>query len=226
MTDETKDVEKVDKTTTAPSTETKDTKETKDDGTVPRHRLNEESDKRKAAEAEASTAKANEAAAQAKITALQQALGGSTDAQKDEIISSFASKYNVPDGFVSELLDVASKKLNKQTPDPVVLEAVAEVRFNREWDTLLDEVPEAKDLSREDKAELKKRAWSKEFLNVPLKSIYRDITYDKRPVTKDSFEGSRSGGRQSEAGPVDFGKMSIKEMREWSASNLSNKRRR
>lgn len=226
MTDENKDVQLAEKTAPAPSTENND--QNPDNGVVPRHRLNEAEDKRKAAEAEAAQAKADKAAAEARIVSLQKALGGAdTQAERDDLVTSFASKYNVPEDFVSGLLDVASKKLNKQQkPDPVVLEAVAEVKFRKELDALVDDIPEAKELSREDERELKKRAFSKEFLNTPLKSIYRDYMYDKRP-TKASFEESRSGGRQVDEAPTDFGKMSPDEMRDWSKKNLGrNKRRR
>lgn len=224
MTDETQDVTKVETTTPAPSTENKQTDDKKDDGTVPRHRLNEVEEKRKAAEAEAAAAKAKHAEAEARLVALERALKGTNKDEREDKIEAFAKKNGMDASFVAELLSL-NKTENK--PDPEAVRAIQEVRYTQELDALMDEIPEAENLSREERKELKKRAlYTKEFAYTPLKTIYRDMMYDKRTETRKTFEESRSGGRQEAADATpDFGKMSPEQMREWRSQNLSRRRR-
>ena len=224
MTDENKDVTKVENPTPAPSTENKQPEDKKDDGTVPRHRLNEAEEKRKQAEADAAAAKAEKAEAQAKLDALERTLKGSSKSEREDKIESFAKKNGLDATFVAELL---SLNQTEHKPDPVALKAVAEVRFTQELDNLMDEIPEAEQMTREERKELKSRAFSKEFSTTPLKTIYRDMMYDKRADTRKTFEESRSGGRQeSDNDTPDFGRMTPDQMREWSSKNLNRRRRR
>jgi hypothetical protein len=210
--------------------DTKDIGKTDDDGMIPRHRLNESEQKRKEAENRAAEAAKTVEQLNSKFSALEQALrGADSKGERDEMIGAFEKQFNLQGtGFVDGLLSLAEKKLSKsQQQDPAVLEAVLEVKFNKEFDSLVDEIPDADKLTREERTELKKRAFSKEFMRTPLKTIYRDMTYDKRGTVEKTFEDSRSGGRSpSDNGEPNFGKMSVDEMREWSAKNLTTRRRR
>jgi outer membrane murein-binding lipoprotein Lpp len=225
MTDENKDVTKVENPTPAPSTENKQpNEEKKDDGTVPRHRLNEVEEKRKQAEADAAAAKQRAAEAEARIDALQKTLVGATKSEREDKISAFARKHNLDESFVAEL---ASLNQTENKPDPATVKAMVEVRFTQELDNLMDEIPEAEKMTREERKELKTRALSKEFAYTPLKTIYRDMMFDKRHDTKKTFEESRSGGRQeSDNDTPNFGAMTPDQMREWSTKNLTRRRRR
>lgn len=227
MTDENKGVEnEADETAKGTPPEKKEPADEgkKDDGTVPRHRLNEAETKRKEAEAEVQKAKANEAAAVAKIEALTRTLSGATKNEREEKIAAFAKRHNLDESFIGELVALNQPE-NK--PDPSSQKAIAEVRFAEELDALIDAIPEAEEMSREERKSLKDRAFSKEFHSTPLKTIYRDMMYDKRTESKKTFEESRAGGgkKADDANP-DFSTFTPDQMREWDAKNLNRRRHR
>lgn len=235
MTDETKvlDVDKgADETAKDASSENKETAkvEKKDDGMIPRHRLNESETKRREAEEKLEKLSKDFEVTNSKLEALGRALSGATSqGERDSELEAFEKKFNLQGtGFADEFLALTTKKLSKsqQTQDPAVIEAVLEVQFNKELDKLTDELPEVEKLTREERKELKARALSKEFIRTPLKTVYRDMMYDKKDEGGKTFEESRSGGRAVDDGEPDFGKMSADEMRAWSAKNLKSRRHR
>ena len=204
--------------------------EKKDDGMIPRHRLNESETKRREAEEKMNQLSKDYEVATSKLTALEQALrGAGSQGERDAEIEAFEKKFNLQGtGFAEELMALTSKKLSKtQQQDPAVIEAVMEVKFNKELEKLATEIPDIDKLTREERAELRTRAFSKELVRTPLKTIYRDMMFDKRTSDETTFETSRSGGRApKEDENPDFGKMSPEEMREWSSKNLKHRRHR
>lgn len=180
---------------------------------IPKHRLDEESQKRQDAEkrAEAAEKAAQEAVASSKavetrLADLASALAGGDKTQRevDKEVADLAAKYDVKPEFFNDLLAVAEKRAMRKL-EPSLKQAQThneEAGFKDELEKLADEIPEVADLSAEDKAELKKRAFSKEFLNAPLKSVYRDMMYDKPRGKQRTAESGRGGGRAPSDGEV------------------------
>lgn len=164
----------------------------KDDGLVPRERLNEEIGKRKQAEQD-------KALFEKRVREIEQAIKGSSTSEVRSSKAELASRWNVPQDFVEDLIKSISSELKSNSqPDPIALEAHAEIRFAQELDDLETELPEASEMTREEKKQLKKLRFSPEFIRTPLKSVFRDMMYGKK-TSKDSFETSRAGGRVAEA---------------------------
>lgn len=205
------DEPKVEIPTAAPSAEPKTTPESpKDPGgkepMIPKHRLDEESTKRQEAENRAIAAekKAEEAAASSKavekkLADLATALAGGDITKKEasDEVAALATKYNVAPEFFNDLLSVAKKQaLQELSPHIKQSQAAnAEAGFREEFQKLTEEIPEAADLTTEEKSELKERAFKKEFWNVPLKSVYRDMMFDKPRGKSATAESSRGGGK-------------------------------
>lgn len=201
---------KVDATTTAPSADKTNTPGTKDPGgnepMIPKHRLDEEATKRQAAEARAEAAEkaaqdalASSKSVEKKMSDLAAALVGGDMSNKEanDEVAALAAKYDVKPDFFNDLLAAAEKRALK-TVAPHIKQAQAtsaDAAFRDEFQKLADELPEVADLTTEEKAELKERAFKKEFVNTPLKSIYRDMMFDKPRGKTHTAETSRGGNR-------------------------------
>jgi hypothetical protein len=223
---------KVDATTTDSSPDkTNDQVSTKDTGgkepMIPKHRLDEEAAKAKAAESRAEKAErsaaeavASSKAVEAKLASLATALAGGdiTKKEANAKVEALAAKYDVkPEFFTDVFAEAKAQALAELQPHLKQVQASNdETGFKNELEKLLDEVPESADLSSEDKAELKKRAFSKEFLNTPLKSVYRDMMFDKPRGKARTAESSRGGNKTPSDGKVDISAMSLEEFEKFS----------
>lgn len=208
------------------STETKAPEKETENDMIPRTRLNEESEKRRKAEERLTQIERENSELKQRTEEIARAISGGkmNAAQSDDEIASLAKDFQIPEEFVSRLLSTAEKRLKKQ--DPATLQAQQEVLYTRDFEKLLEEAPEADNLSREERAELKKLAFSKEYLHTPLPVLYRSFTYDKRPTGKEkTFEDTRPGGREKEVEEKDISKMSDAEFRAFLAKNTKSKRR-
>lgn len=194
---------------------------------IPKHRLDEESQKRQEAEARATAAekKAEEALASSKavndkLSNLATALQGGdlTQKQVESEVAKIATKYNVPEEFVTDMMQMAEQRVaRKFEPDLKAAKlAQNETGFVQEFDKLVAEMPEAANLTPQEKAELKAIAFKKEFLNTPLKSIYRDMMYDKPHGKKATAESGRGGGKTLNNGEPDIKSMSLEEFEKFS----------
>lgn len=201
---------KVEPTTPAPSADKSNTPESKDPGgkepMIPKHRLDEESQKRQEAEARAIAAekKAEEAAASSKavenkLADLATALAGGDISKKqaNDEVAALADKYRVQPEFLNDLFAIAKKQsLQELAPHINQSQAAnADAGFREEFQKLTEEIPEAADLTSEEKATLKDMAFKKEFLKVPLKTLYRDMMFDKPRGKSATAESSRGGGK-------------------------------
>lgn len=207
---------KVDVTTPAPSADKTNAPESvKDPGgkepMIPKHRLDEEATKRQAAEARAEAAEktANEAkassqAVEQKLTALATALAGGdiTKKEANDKVAALAAKYDVkPEFFQDIFAEAKAQALQELAPHIKQSQASnAEAGFRDELQKLTEELPEVADLTTEEKAELKERAFKKEFWNVPLKSVYRDMMFDKPRGKSRTAEPGRGGGKAFQDG--------------------------
>lgn len=204
------DDKKVENPTPAPSADKSNTPESKDPGgkepMIPKHRLDEESQKRQEAESRAAAAerKAEEAVASSKsvekkLADLATALAGGDMSKREanDEVAALADKYQVKPEFLADLFAVAKKQsLQELAPHIKQSQATnAEAGFREEFQKLTEDVPEAADLTSEEKATLKEMAFKKEFWNVPLKTLYRDMMFDKPRGKSATAESGRGGGK-------------------------------
>lgn len=207
---------KVDATTAAPSADKTNTPESaKDPGgkepMIPKHRLDEESQKRQdaenraaAAEKTANEAKAGTQAVERKLADLANALAGGdiTKKEANDKVSALAAKYKIEPEFLTDFFaEAKAQALQELAPHLKQSQAAnAEAGFRDELQKLTEELPEVADLSTEEKAELKEKAFKKEFWNVPLKSVYRDMMFDKPRGKSRTAEPGRGGGKAFQDG--------------------------
>lgn len=229
---ETQDEKEVEKQTTEESsTENKQSEQTEDkEGKVPSFRLREETEKRKKAEATAQEALQKIEALSEQVKELASKKSDVSKAEYETRIDSLKKDFGLDEEVTRGLVEAAESKVKSELM-PIVTAAQQEVAFNNELDALIDEIPEAEELTRAQTRELKKRAFSKEFARTPLKTIYRDMMFDEREDTsksKKTAESARSGGRAEEKSPedMDFRNMDIEKFREVSDKLGARRRRR
>ena len=229
MAEEEKDVTPGDDTPAAPSAEQNNDRKGSGgkEPMIPKHRLDEESSKRQEAEARALKAEqsaqaslASSKAVEEKLANLASALAGGDMSQNkvDSEVAKLAAKHGVPADFFEDMLAIAEKRaITKLEPTiKMAQSANQETGFKKEFDTLLAEVPDATDMTPEEVTELKAMAFKKEFWNVPLKTLYRDMTYDKPRGKSRTAESGRGGSRATKDGPPDISGMSLADFEKYS----------
>lgn len=187
-------------------------KDTDEEHQIPKHRFDEEVAKRRETEEKLKSM-------ESRFDNMAQALSGKTEEEKDHVVDELSKKYGVDSGFISEMLGAAEKKVEAKYQKDLgsVKQAQAKQAFQGEMQKLYEDMPDAADLSKEDKAELEKMAFSQQYARTPLTDIYKILTYGRPAGKGRTAESGRPGaGRMTGEAEVDISKMSIEEFEAYS----------
>lgn len=124
-------------------------------------------------------------------------LGEKGDASKNKL-SEIAKKYGVPQEFLQETNSIIAEEIKASLAAELrpLKQSQEEVRWQTELNQLADTFPEVDTLSKEDKADLKKLAYQKEFQNTPIEAVYARWALGRpegRPKTVERGSDGRSG---------------------------------
>lgn len=124
-------------------------------------------------------------------------LTGESPKDQADGVSELSSKYKVPEDFLRELLDVTTKTVEQKTEERLkpLRKQQAEQAFQREVSEFYQTVPEAKDMSPDERKEFFELVAKPEYGKLPLQDIYKLFTYDRPAPTGYSAEGARNGSR-------------------------------
>lgn len=141
-------------------------------------------------------------------------------------IKAFADKYNLTGDFTEDLLSLSTARAKKELQAELQpLKAhQAKAYLDQEFLTLEREVPEAKDMSKEDRDELTKMALEKKYHNVPLTDLWKIKNFGKPQGKTKTVEPGRGGGGKAEDGEVDIKSMSPAEFEKFS-NELAKKKK-
>jgi len=178
---------------------------------VPKHRLDEETDKRKALEAEV-------AEMNGRMSRMGEALIGKDAEVVDEEVRGLSKKYGVSEDFIKDTMDLAEKRAAKRMGAEVapLKKSQAELGFERELNTLYDTHEDARDLSADDKKKLREMAFDPKYSRTPLEDIYKIVSHGRPVGKRRSFEAGRGGATRAGDGEVDISKMSPDEFQAYS----------
>lgn len=162
-----------------------------------------------------------------RFNAMSDALGGkknATDEMQGEI-KTLADKYGLKDDFVQDLLSL-SKAMSKRE----ILEEVkplkaqqAQAQLQAEFANLEREIPDAKDMTKEEREDLLKMALQPQYHKVPLTDVYKLKNYGKPAGKSKTAEPSRGGGGKADDGEVDIKSMTPQEFEKYS-NDLAKKK--
>jgi len=187
---------------------------------IPKARLDEEISKRKELEKKFEDSQKTVTDLSSKIQTVADGLSGKSAGEQKDAIADFMLEHNVPADqrkFMEGFINIAVNQ-SKQAMEPELAPAKvarAEQIYNAQYSKLVDEIPEAGELSSDDRDEFKKLAHQKENLNTPLVHLYKSWQYDRPEGKKKTVEGGR-GGASRGGGEVDINSMNLKEFEEWS----------
>lgn len=192
-----------------------------DEINIPKHRFDEEVEKRKELER-----RLNERDAFDKR--LKEAVNGPDRAQNaDDDVERIATKYNVNRDFTNEILDAAEKRAMKKL-DPklgVLTKAQAESEFEREMRGLSKQFPEVEDLTEDEQKKLREMAFDRQYASVPLENVYKIFSYGRPEGRRKTAEGYRPGAARKDASKEkDISDMSLEEFKKYS-DNLAKQGR-
>lgn len=191
---------------------------------VPKHRLDEEAKKRQEAEKRAELSQQKYQELEQKMNRMAEALSGADpkESEAKKRYASLAEEYKVPQDFVEKFVNLAKEEVTQEVESKFkpVQQQQAAISWQNEVAHLEKEVPEAKELTKEEQEKMRKMAYSPAYSKVPLADIYKIIAADKprgNQRTAESAGGGRSGGS---FGEPDFAEkiksMSLDEFRKFS----------
>ena len=198
----------------------KDKSSEKDEPMIPKHRFDEV---RRVGE----QAQKDLAVLQQKMEAMGEALSGKkADGDASGAVKTFAGKYNLDESFVRDLLSFSKAEAKRELQEELkpLKAQQAQAYLANEFAALADEIPEARDMSKEEKQELAKMAVEKKYQNVPLADIWRIKNFGKPQGKSKTAESSRGGASKPTDEEVDIKNMSLADFEKYSAS-LSKKKK-
>lgn len=189
---------------------------------VPKTRLDQEAQKRRQAEQKAEELSKQYEALETKLKHLGKSLAGEPD--KDDPKQRFkqlADQYGVPQGFVEEFVQAAKEEATRDLESKFqpIKQQQAGLAWQNEVAQLEKEVPDARDLTKEEREKMKKMAFSPAYSKVPLKEIFTIVTADNprgRAHTAEGASGGRASKNETESLAEKVKNMSLDEFREWS----------
>lgn len=189
-----------------------------DEHRIPKHRLDEEIAKRKRLEEEVQTLTD-------RFSRMGDALSGKEKQVQDAELEELSKKYNVDPSFLKDMSGYFEKKAEEKfrNENTTVKKSLAEMHYDRELNQLEKKYSDARDMSDEERKELKKLAHSQRFRTTPLEDIYKVMTYDKPRGSSKTVESSRPGGAPQDSGEApDISKMSVEEFKKFSDNLAKN----
>lgn len=189
---------------------------------IPKHRFDEVAEKARVAE----QALSELAELKQKFSAMGEALGGK-QAQKDIIddVKALSEKYGLKDDFVKDMLLVSTARAKREFQEELkpLKAQQAQAILTSEFTALAEEIPEAKDMSKEEREELTKMALDKRYHNVPLVELWKIKNFGRPTGKAKTAEPSRPGAPKPTDGEVDVKKMSLSEFEKYS-NDLAKKK--
>lgn len=128
--------------------------------------------------------------------------GGDPEDKTPEEIRQISEKWNVPTGFVQEIIEQATEKSTSKVQKDIepLKKSAAATSYEQEVKQLEQSVPDAQHMTSEERQKLKKLAHSPGYQKTPLKDIYKIVTYDNPRGSDTTAEPARGrSGRSSGA---------------------------
>lgn len=149
---------------------------------------------------------------------MAEVLTGKKPSEVEAKVKGLSDKWGVPEGFVKDLLEETSAVTSKNVQSQLapVHQMNLQTIFNEEFQKLTDEFPEARDMSTEERNELKKLAFSDQFSRVPLSDIYKIRNYGKPPAVHKSVESGNGRGRNFGTDVPNISEMTLEQFKEYS----------
>ena len=230
MTDEVTDDNKEMKTPPDPSTEEKTPSTDEKDGDekepmIPKHRLDEEADKRRVAEDDAKGARAQNAELEKRLQAMADAITGKgmSRTETDDEVADMAKEFNVPVAFLERTVAIAEKRAAKKFQEqlkPVQFNQ-AEAMYAKEFQDLTEEVEDVANLTVEQKKTLKDMAFNEKYARLTLAEIFALTPFGRQQTTAErgkskTAESGRGGARRPAADSKPIEEMSMEEFETYS----------
>lgn len=192
------------------------------DHMIPKHRFDEvAAEARLGKQAIAELAELKE-----RFSNMSEALGGKKAGQEmSDDLKGFAEEYNLDPKFAAKLVTLSTARAKRELQEELkpLKAQQAQTYLNNEFAALERDVPEAKDLSKEDRDELTKMALDKRYHNVPLADLWKIKNFGKPAGKSKTVEPSRGGSGKADDGEVDIKNMSVAEFEKYS-NDLAKKK--
>jgi hypothetical protein len=188
---------------------------------IPKHRFDEVNNKMKDLERRMEETSSKNQSTEKTIDALRTALDGGSGTQVDEAVKEIMGKHNLKGNdltLVEDILAAAERKVSSKLEAQMKPLKAQQVVANYEKDlrALSDQYPEVSGLSKEEKAEFQKMAFSKEWGNAPLEGVWKSYAYDKPRGNSKTLEASSQGRARSMSGEKSIEDMSLEEFEDYS----------
>jgi len=198
----------------APAAEgvTSDEPKSDDKRVVDPERLNKLiADSKELKEMRAESARSQEAT-QARLQAAADALTGSQGSASKSEMDRLAEEYNVPIEYLQKQNTIMAKMVKEELKAELapLKQGQEELNYQKQETLLAEKFPEVASLSSEEKADLRKLAYSKEYLKTPLEAVYARYVLDRPDGRPKTFE-SGSGGPRSAQTEKSIGDMTDEE---------------
>ena len=189
---------------------------------IPKHRFDEVAEKARLGE----QAMKDLQELKGRFDNMADAMGGKKAGQEmSDEVKSLADKYGLKDDFIKDMLSVSTARAKRELQEELkpLKAQQAQAYLNNEFAALERDVPDAKDLSKEDRDELTKMAIEPRYRNVPLVDLWKIKNFGKPAGKTKTAEPSRGGAQKADDGEVDIKNMSLTEFETYS-NNLAKKK--
>jgi hypothetical protein len=112
-------------------------------------------------------------------------------------MDTLAEEYNVPIDYLKKQNTLLAKLVKEELKAELapLKQGQEEMKYQKQVNSLVDKFPEVTSLSVEEKVELKKMAYQKEYINAPLDAVYARFVMDRPGGRPKTFESGRGGPR-------------------------------
>ena len=191
------------------------------DHMIPKHRFDEVNSQLKDLKRTMEETSSKNQKTEATIDALRNALDGGSNAEVDEAVKEIMTKHNLKGNdlsLVQDILSAAERKVSTKLEaqmKPLKAQQVL-AAYDKDLRVLGEKFPEVSDLTKDEKEEFRKMAFSKEWGNAPLEGVWKAFSYDKPRGNSKTLEPSSSGRSRSMSGEKKVSEMSLEEFEQYS----------
>jgi len=190
---------------------------------IPKHRFDEVNDQLKELKRSMNETTSKNQKTEATIDALRNALDGGSNVEVDDAVKEIMTKHKLQGAdlaLVEDILSAAERKVSKKleaSMKPLKAQQVL-AAYDKDLRALGEKFPEVSDLSKDEKEEFRKMAFSKEWGSAPLEGVWKAFSYDKPKGNSKTLESSSSGRARSMSDDKSVKDMTLEEFEEYSNS--------
>jgi len=139
-------------------------------------------------------------ATQDRLQAAADALTGSQGSASKTEMDKLADEYNVPIEYLQKQNSIMAKMVKEELRAELapLKQGQEELKYQKQEQLLAEKFPEVSSLSSEEKVDLRKLAYSKEYLNTPLEAVYARYILDRPEGRPKTFESGSGGPRSAQ----------------------------